>query len=281
MDNTPLLGEEDGKGAADTTDGQASKPSDMSEKAKAQFQNLKDDIAGCLAMSKADWIATGMNQKNWNWLFLYLLALIVALEIMYHEVEGHTPILTVLTALISIFGLMGAGYQIYLSAKLEEQIQKFELENAKLTRNTLKMTTELDRFSGLRQDLEKFAKNKDDKFDETFNNVTEMFGKLKSTLDIQRQTLADQRLQNNTKFFYDIAFRDGNETMSKVEFMQASHAIPKYIKAAWDKYDFEHVPRANGQIPSNAEITIDEFVAHIERLHSESKGTASDNNVSV
>merc|ERR1719330_1045567 len=152
---------------------------------------------------------TAMDKKNWSFLFFYLLASLVALLFMYHEAEGHTPLLTVVRALIAIFGLMSAGYTIYLGAKLEEQIEKFQLQNTVLEGNNRKMTQQLDKFEQLRQDLTKFSEGQGEKFEETFKNVTEMFDSVKETLKDQKQVLKDQRQETMNKFFFDFAFMDG------------------------------------------------------------------------
>merc|ERR1712079_96095 len=159
------------------------------------LSGVVEDIKGVTAMSKSDWLRVFMNEKNWSYLWYYVLAMIVSLLFVYHKAEGSTPLLTILRGFLSITGLTGAGYSIYLAGKLQEQVEKFEYENALLEGNNHKMANQLSKFQALQQDLAKFSQGKDEKLEETLKNVTEMYEDVKSTLKDQRQALQDQRTE--------------------------------------------------------------------------------------
>lgn len=277
MSTTPLLTND----VTNAVDGEGP-PSTSAKKGsgRVNMDGIKSDLKGCMALSMSEWVSIATNKKNLVWVCFYILALIVGLLFVYHEAEKfdglhgeRTPLTTLFRAFISVFGLLAAGYTIYLGAKLEEQLDKFSLQNTLLEGNNRKMASSLSKFDELRAQMQEFCDAQGGKFEETFQNVSEMFDNVKVTLHDQQDVLKQQRKGNMHKLFFDFAFSDGDATMGKKEFMMASHGIPRDLRAAWT-YTFETFPRASGRCATDP-ITLDEFTAEMEKMMSELKKSAA------
>lgn len=273
MSTTPLLSND----VTNAEDGGGPPSNSKKKNSRVSVSGIQEDVKGCMAMSMSEWVSIATDEKNLIWVLFYVLALIVGMLFVYHEsckLDGEgTPLTTLFRSFIAVFGLLAAGYTIYLGAKLEEQIEKFSVQNAILEGNNRKMTSHLTKFDELRAQIQQFSEAQGGKFDETFHSVSEMFDNVKVTLQDQKKILKDQRRGTINKLFIDFAFADGDATMEKKEFMRASHGIPREMKDVW-KYTFETFPRASGRGATDP-ITIDEFTDELERLMSELKNRAA------